>query len=45
MGKIVELEDGLKTSKFGKSKVLSMQQILDKFTHDLEKGVSKQGIL
>ena len=38
MGKIVELEAGLKPSKVVQSKVLSMQQILDKFIHDVEKG-------
>ena len=42
MGKIVELEAGLKPSKVVQSKVLSMQQILDKFIHDVEKGVPKQ---
>ena len=42
MGKVVELEAGLKPSKVMQTKILSMQQILDKFTRDLEKDIPKQ---
>ena len=42
MGRIVELETGLEPSKVIQSKILSMQQILDKFTRDLEKDLPKQ---
>ena len=42
MGKILELESGLSPSKVVQSKVVSMQQILAKYSRDLEKDLPKQ---